>query len=86
MKLLPKIAELEIKSVCVPGHGIEEPACAWCCQSNEALEKTEVGPYHKWPGSIFRQGELALSSIQGRVDSVFEWMLGSVILQPILSV
>jgi len=33
---------------------------------------------------IFRQGELDLSSIQRRVDSVFERMLGSVILQPIL--
>ena len=28
----------------VPGHGIEEPVYALCCQSNEALEKTEVGP------------------------------------------
>ena len=35
---------------------------------------------------VFRQVELALSSIQGRVDSVFEWMLGSVIVQPILPV
>jgi len=31
-------------------------------------------------------GELALSSIQRKVDSVFEWMLGSAILQPILPV
>jgi len=37
------------------------------------------------PGSmgtpVFRKGELALSSIQRRVDLVFERMLGSVILQ-----
>ena len=46
MKLLPKIAELEIQSVCVPG--IEELVYALCCQSNEALEKTEVGPYDKY--------------------------------------
>ena len=45
MKLLPKIAELEIQSVCVPG---EELVYALCCQSNEALEKTEVGPYDKY--------------------------------------
>ena len=37
-----------------------------------------------WLPLVFRQGELALSSIQKRVDSVFERMLGSVILQPIL--
>jgi len=36
-----------------------------------------------WVPPVFRQGELALSSIQKRVDSVFERMLGSVILQPI---
>jgi len=39
-----------------------------------------------WVPKVFRQGELALSSIQGRVDSVLEWMLGSVILQLILPV
>jgi len=32
---------------------------------------------------VFRQGELALSSIQTRVDLVFEQMLGSVIFEPI---
>ena len=48
-KLLLKIAELEIQLVrCVPGHGIEEPVYVLCCQSNEALEKTEVGPFHKY--------------------------------------
>ena len=46
MELLPKIAELEIQSVCVPG--IKELVYALCCQSNEALEKTEVGPYDKY--------------------------------------
>ena len=35
---------------------------------------------------VFRQRELALSSIQRKVDSVFERTLGPVILQPILSV
>jgi len=35
---------------------------------------------------VCTQGELALLSIQRRVDSVFERMLGSVILQPILPV
>ena len=45
MKLLLKIAELEIQSVCVPGHGIEELVYALCSQLNEALEKTDVGPY-----------------------------------------
>ena len=39
-----------------------------------------------WVPPVFRQGELALSSIQRRVDSVFERTLGPVILQPILSV
>jgi len=39
-----------------------------------------------WVPPVFRLGELALSSIQGRVDSVFERMLGSVILQQILPV
>ena len=43
-KLLLKFTELEIKSVCVPGHGIKEPVYVLCCQSNEALEKTEVVP------------------------------------------
>ena len=42
------------------------------------------------PGSmgtpVFRQRELALSSIQRKVESVFERTLGSVILQPILPV
>jgi len=34
---------------------------------------------------VFRQClQLALSSIHRRVDLVFEWMLGSAILQPIL--
>ena len=37
-----------------------------------------------WVPLVFIQGELALSSIQRRVDSVFEMMLRSVILQPIL--
>ena len=46
--LLLKIAELEIRSLCVPGHGIEELVYALCCQSNKALEMTEVGPYHKY--------------------------------------
>jgi len=36
------------------------------------------------PVYVFRLGELALSSIQRRVDSVFERMLVSVILHPIL--
>ena len=40
-KSLLKIAELEIQSLCVPGHGIEEPVYALCCQSNKALEKSE---------------------------------------------
>jgi len=31
-----------------------------------------------WVPLVFRQGELVLSSIQRRVDSVFERMLGSV--------
>ena len=44
MKLLPKIAELEMQSLCVPGHGIEERVYALCCQLNKTLEKTEVGP------------------------------------------
>jgi len=34
-----------------------------------------------WVPPVFRQGELALSSIQRRVDSVFEPVLGTVILQ-----
>ena len=34
-----------------------------------------------WVPPVFRQGELALSSIQRRVDSVFERILESVILQ-----
>jgi len=43
------IAELEIKSICrIPGHGIEAAEYALCCQSNQALGKTEVGPYHKY--------------------------------------
>ena len=33
-----------------------------------------------WVPLVFIQGELALSSVQRRVDSVFERMLGSVIL------
>ena len=49
MKLLFKIAELEIQSVCcVKGLGIEEPVYALCCEPNLALEKTEVGPYHNY--------------------------------------
>ena len=44
-KSLLKIAELEIESLHIPGHGIEEPVYALYCQSNKALEKTEVGPY-----------------------------------------
>ena len=44
-KLLLKIAELEMELLCVPGNGIEESVYALCCQSNKALEKTEVGPY-----------------------------------------
>jgi len=39
-----------------------------------------------WVPPIFRQRELALSSIQRRVDSVFERTLGPVIFQPILPV
>jgi len=39
-----------------------------------------------WVSLVFRQGELAFSSIQRRVDSVFERMLGSVMVQPILPV
>ena len=31
-----------------------------------------------WVPLVFRQGELVLSSIQRRVDAVFERMLGSV--------
>jgi len=42
MKLSFKIAELEIQSMCVPGHGIEELVYALCCQSNEVLKMTEV--------------------------------------------
>jgi len=42
--LLLKIAELEIQSLHVPGHGIDKPVYALCCQSNKAREKTEVGP------------------------------------------
>ena len=48
MKLLLKIAELEIQSVCVPGHGIKEPVDVLCCQMNEALARIEVGPYQKY--------------------------------------
>jgi len=48
MKLLLKIAELEIQSVCVPEHGIKEPVYVLCCHMNEALAKIEVGPYHKY--------------------------------------
>ena len=44
-ELLLKIAELEMQSVCVPGHMIEEPVYALCSQSNKALQKTEVVPY-----------------------------------------
>ena len=40
---------------------------------------------HLWVILVL-QGELALSSIQKSVDLVFEWMLGWVILQPILRV
>ena len=49
-KLLLEIAELEIQSLCVPGHGIEEPVCTCmrCYQLNKALEKTEISPYHKY--------------------------------------
>ena len=36
-----------------------------------------------WVPLVFRQGELALSSIQRRADSVFEQMLWSVLFQPI---
>jgi len=39
-----------------------------------------------WVPLVFRQGELALSSIQKKVGSVFERTLGPVILQPILPV
>jgi len=49
--LLLKIAELEIKLICrvhVPGHEIEEAEYALCCQLNQALGKTEVGPYHNY--------------------------------------
>jgi len=45
-KLLLKIAELEIQSVCVPGMDLKKYALRY--QSNEALEKTEVSPYHKY--------------------------------------
>ena len=46
-KLLLKIAELEIQSVChVPGHGIKELVHALHCQLNDALEKTEVCLYN----------------------------------------
>jgi len=49
MKLLLKITELEMQLVrCVPGHGIKEPVYVLCCKSNEALEKTEVGPFHRY--------------------------------------
>jgi len=38
-----------MQSVCVYlGSVIKEAVYALCCQSNEALEKTEVGPYHKY--------------------------------------
>jgi len=39
-----------------------------------------------WVPPVIRQGELALSFIQRRVDLVFERTLGSVIFQPILPV
>ena len=45
---------------------------------------SEPDPSQWWVPLVFIQGELALSSIQRRVASVFERMLGSVILQPIL--
>jgi len=48
IKLLLKIAELEIQSICVPGQGIKEPVYVLCCQMNEALAKIEVGPYRKY--------------------------------------
>jgi len=50
--LLHKITDLEIKSVLnlrVLGHGRDRRSrveYVLCCQSNQALEKTEVGPYH----------------------------------------
>ena len=43
-----QLRSLEIQLVCVPGHGIEELVHALCYQSNKALEKTEVGPYHNY--------------------------------------
>jgi len=39
-----------------------------------------------WVPPVFRQGELAFTSIQRRVVLLFEWMLGSAILQPVLAV
>jgi len=53
----------------VPGHGIEEHVYALCCQLNEALSIviTVCGTL------VFRQGELALSSIQERLT---EWLKG----------
>ena len=50
MKLFLITTELEeIQSLRVhvpaPWHGIEDPVCVLCYQSNKALEKTEVGPY-----------------------------------------
>jgi len=47
--VLLKIAELEIQLVYpAPGHVIEELVYALCYQSNEEIEKTEVGFYHKY--------------------------------------
>ena len=55
MKLLPKIAGWDhwirnTVGVCVSGNGIEEIQLVYalCCQSNEAFQKTEVGPYRKY--------------------------------------
>jgi len=46
--VITQIAELEKQPICVYlESGIKETEYALCCQSNEALEKTEVGPYHK---------------------------------------
>jgi len=56
-KLLLKIADLEIKSVFIINFAVylawaglrsrvRRVKYALCCQSNQALEKTEVGPYH----------------------------------------
>ena len=74
---------------------LSQPSSLDGWQSQLSLSKDQDRGTHRsrhsksmdlWIPPVFRQGELALSSIQRRVDSVFERTLGPVILQPILSV